>query len=158
VNSEVLLFKLFLDSHYKMPSNQNIVFPEVAGAVNIFSMTCNDEWGWSIMQLGKSSEHWSQPCIWAVISLASSFSEFFFLRLVEVYNTCITTKFSGKQKVFDWATIFSFSPLLRASEHWGNDSIYSHYSQQRMVWSLCLCWILTGGWHLNVTRHADHWH
>jgi len=48
--------------------------------------------------------------------------ELFFLRLVEVYKTCITTKFSGERKVFDWATIFSFSPLLRASEHWGNDS------------------------------------
>jgi len=56
-----------------------------------------------------------KPCIWL-------FRIFIFLRLVEVYKTCITTKFSGEQKLFDWAMIFSFSPLLWVSKHWGNDS------------------------------------
>jgi len=45
VNSEVSFSSHYLDSHYKMPSNQNVVFPEVVGAVNIFSMICNDERG-----------------------------------------------------------------------------------------------------------------
>jgi len=84
-----------------MPSNQNIVFPKVAGAVNIFSTTCNDERGQSIMQLGKSSGTLGSAMYLSRHKPCIQLSDFFFLRLVEVYKTCISTKFSGERKVFD---------------------------------------------------------
>jgi len=44
------------------------------------------------MQLGKSSETRGRPCNLSRHKPCIQLSDFFFLRLVEVYKTCISTK------------------------------------------------------------------
>jgi len=55
------------------------------------------------------------------------------------YYTCITTKFQGEWDIFDWAMIFSFSPLLQVSKHWGNNSTVHLLVTHNIRWYLPLC-------------------